>query len=134
MAAKPETTFYRSVHKHLPKEPTLYQMKLYNPFLAGPPDHWYSGDKADLWTEWKYLKPPKRPSTSVAPGLSGPQQRWLRERYEQGRNVAVVLGCPDGGVVYRDLDWEKPMPYGEYRERLQTRTQLADWIKGQVCH
>jgi len=130
MAAKPETTFYTSVHRHLP--PELYRMKLFNPYVSGPADHWYSGTLADLWVEWKFFRLPKRSSTMVKPDLSPMQQEWTGARLREGRNVAVILGCSDGGVVYEDLSWEKSLTCGEFRARLKTRKQLAEWIEGKV--
>lgn len=130
MAQKPETTFYQSVNRHLP--PQLYHMKTFNPYIAGPADSWYSGPKGDLWVEWKYQALPKRGSTLVRPDLSDRQAQWLTSRHNEGRNVAVILGCSDGGVVYEDLSWEQSLTCGEFRARLKTRKQLAEWIEGRV--
>lgn len=131
MATKPETTFYRSVHRFLPSQ--VYQMKLHNPYLGGPPDHWYSGPKSDLWVEWKFTQLPKRETTDLLADLSPLQARWLEQRYAEGRNVAVVLGCPLGGVIYTELSWGQPLTLGEYRVRLLKRNQLARWIEEIVC-
>jgi len=131
MATKPETTFYRSVHRYLPS--SVYQMKLHNPYLGGPPDHWYSGKSSDLWIEWKFQELPKRESTELLPDLSPLQAAWLKGRYEEGRNVAVILGCPLGGVIYTGLSWGQPLTLGEYRVRILKRNQLARWIEEIVC-
>jgi hypothetical protein len=61
------------------------------------------------------------------------QKDWLAKRFHEGRNVAVILGCPDGGVVYTDLSWGSPLTCEEYRARIKTRKQLAQWIEGIVC-
>jgi hypothetical protein len=126
MAEKPETVFTRSVHRHLP--PALYRMKTHNPYLSGPADMWYSGRRADLWVEYKFEVLPKRPTTLVAPGLSALQVDWLRDRHQEGRNVAVIVGCAEGGVVFRDLEWEKALTLVEFRARLQKRPELAAFI------
>lgn len=131
MARKPETTFYQSVHRHM--SPRVYRMKLHNAFLSGPADSWYSGPSSDLWVEWKYLVLPKRSSTLVKAALTPLQEAWLRDRHLEGRNIAVIVGCPEGGVIFRDLSWETPLECGAYRTRLQPRKDLAAWIEGFVC-
>lgn len=128
MASKPETNFTRSVHKHLSK---TYVEKMANPYRGGTPDVWYSGHLGDLWVEYKYLQ--KLPRTAeIRPDLSPLQILWLRRRHADGRNVAVVVGCPEGAVVYRDLDWEQGLRPEEFRTRLITRPALAEWIVSQV--
>ena len=131
MARKPENTFRQSVHKHLSS--AVYHMKLHNIYLAGPADDWYSGRTTDLWVEWKYLVPPKRSTTAINISISALQGEWLRSRYEEGRNVVVIAGCPEGGVVFRDLSWETPLQCGAYRAQLWSRKALAQWIEGFVC-
>lgn len=132
MSRKPENTFRGSVHKHLPRD--LYSVKMNNPFAAGVPDDWYSGAKADLWVEYKYLEVPKRPGTVIdltsgkKPMLSPLQQDWLRSRHAEGRNVAVIVGCKDGGVLFIGRDWEIPLTAGVFTSRLQSRIDLARWI------
>jgi len=133
MSRKPETTFRLSVERHLPPIRALYRMKNSSLYTAGVADSWYSADRQDLWVEWKYLILPKRLTTEVLANVSPLQSEWLTLRYNEGRNVAVILGCPDGGVVYKDLSWGVPLTCGEYRARLQTRKQLANWLEGEVC-
>lgn len=129
MSAKPEGTFTRGVHKYLPSD--VYFMKNNNPYLGGPADCWYSAKRADLWVEYKYI--PKVPVTAdVVPNLSALQTEWLRGRHKEGRNVAVIVGCPDGGVVLRNLKWEKPIPRAEFVRSIQTRAELAAWIYNEV--
>lgn len=127
MAHKPETTFTHSVHRHLPA--TLYRMKTHNPYLGGVPDMYYSGRGAALWVEYKFVVLPKRASTVVDTTLSALQIEWLRGRHAEGRELAVIVGCRDGGVVYRDLEWETAAPtLDQFRARLQSRAALAAWI------
>jgi hypothetical protein len=130
MASKPETTFTHSVHRHLPV--TLYRMKTHNPYLSGPADVWYSGRGGDLWVEYKFEVLPKRATTLVQPGLSALQTDWLRARHGEGRNVAVIVGCREGGVIYRALEWEAAMPLAQFRARLQDRAALAAFITAQT--
>ena len=124
MSVKPETRYIGSVHKKLPKS---YAEKNNNPYRSGTPDVWYSGVEGDLWVEYKYLPAlPKR--TEVLPDLSPRQKRWLGNRLDEGRNVAVVLGTPEGGVIYRDRAWLVPLTPAEFRAKMVSVQAVADWI------
>ena len=128
MSQKPETKFINKVDRHIPE---VYAEKTNNPFRGGIADKWYSGDRGDLWVEYKYL--PRIPMTKrILPDLSPRQQLWLAERHTEGRNVAVVVGCPQGGVIYRNLEWMSPLSAAEFRLRLQDCRDIALWIKDQV--
>ena len=136
MPIKPENQFVSSVHRHLPSIKALHREKMNNEYRGGTADWWYSGNKADLWIEYKFL--PRVPQRGIVwlckpdvkkPDLSRLQQDWLHSRYGEGRNVAVVIGCPSGGVVLRDLEWERAFSAAEFVSRIQTRDQLADWIE-----
>lgn len=138
MARKPETTFYESVHRHLPHLKLLYREKMNNPYRGGTADWWFSG-KHDLWIEYKFLpRVPQKGSVWLckpdvkSPDLSRLQQIWLHDRHVEGRNVGVIVGCPAGGVVLRDLEWEKEIPVELFRERIWPRDRLAYWIKQEV--
>lgn len=128
MANKPETTFIGSIHRLIPQ---VYAEKMNNPFRAGTADVWYSGELGDLWVEYKFIE--RIPdSKEIVPDLSPRQVRWLGNRLDEGRNVAVVLGTPTGGVVYRRRSWLIPQSKAELEARLMTRAQLAQWILDQV--
>lgn len=135
MAAKPETTFIASVHKHLP--PTLYRVKNNNEYTAGIADVWYSGVR-DLWVEYKFIAVPKRPDTVIDlitgknPAISYLQQEWLRSRHEEGRSVGVVVGSKDGGVWFPGLTWDATYPAKKFLSLLQTRKDLAGTIEKEV--
>ena len=109
-----------------------------NPYNSGTADVWYSGKRGDLWVEYKFLKEgkiPARPGIDLVTKqryLSALQLDWLEGRYTEGRNVAVVVGCKEGGVVWFDGAWREPMAAEEFRCRLHTRVSLAAWIMGQV--
>lgn len=115
----------------------LYHMKNHNSYLSGPADVWYSGKKADIWVEYKYVaKLPRTISltdTKKKYALSALQQEWLRARHQEGRAVYVILGMEDGGILFKDLEWET-----EYWEReellpyIQSRVDLAMWISNQT--
>jgi hypothetical protein len=138
MASKPETTFYTSVHRHLPPETAFWREKMANPYRGGTADHWYSGrgkKSRDLWVEWKYIRLPARPGTMIdlvngrAPPLSHLQQSWLSDRYLEGRNVWVIVGSDaNGGVIFQSLEWERPLPASEFRRRLLSRKDIAQQI------
>lgn len=126
MPSKPETTFIAGIHRRLPR--SLHKEKMANPYRGGTADCWYSGDKADQWVEYKYV--PKLPvRASLTPGLSDLQKNWLRRRYNEGRNVAVIVGCNEGGIILTAPDeWETPLNPEQCRARLQPRDEVARWI------
>lgn len=134
MASKPESTFIASVHKHLPPVEELYRVKMNNPYTAGMADVWYSGQN-DLWVEYKFLVLPKRDSTVIDlcrgknPALSDLQQEWLRSRYDEGRNVWVIVGCKEGGVVLQGRLWERPLTVREFRAWLEPRAAVAQTLR-----
>jgi hypothetical protein len=136
MAAKPENTFIASVHRKFGGASPYFE-KMYNPLRSGTPDVYYSGDIGQLWVEYKFL--PKTPRitrtsriTEILPELTPLQRRWLDHRYLEGRNVAVILGTPDGGVIYRDQEWNTPLPITELTARIVSREAVAQWITSQV--
>jgi hypothetical protein len=102
MAAKPETTYYSAVHRNLPKMSSLYREKMANPYRKGTADVWYSGPKADLWVEYKFNVLPARMTTPVAIDLSSQQLLWIKDRLRDGRNVWVIVGTKEGGLIFRD--------------------------------
>ena len=135
MAAKPESTFIASVHKHLP--PTLYRVKNNNEYTAGIADVWYSGVR-DLWVEYKFIAVPKRPETRVDlltgknPAISYLQQEWLRSRHGEGRSVGVIVGSKDGGIWLPGVAWEQPFTAKDFLAHLRTRKDLADTIVKEI--
>lgn len=127
MSRKPESTFIASVHRHLP--PELHREKMCNPYSSGTADVWYSGNKADLWVEYKFIpKLPSRPGTLIVPELSALQADWLDGRHREGRKVALIVGCPEGGVVYCNGGWHAPLTCAGFRGQLRSRKDTADWI------
>lgn len=133
MAVKPETSFTQSILRHLPPKPLLHREKMNNPYSSGTPDLWFSGIRSDLWIEMKYL--PRNPQRGVvAPTklLSELQAEWLRRRHAEGRNVAVIVGCPAGGVILHGNAWEHDLPAREFMSRVLSRRDVAAWIIAQV--
>lgn len=148
MSSKPETVFIASVNKLLPlkrlkmctaaralvhESQYIHYEKMNNPYSAGTADGWYSGNAGDLWVEYKNLpRIPQRGIVDPMKLLSALQADWLTGRYDEGRNVAVIIGCPSGGVLLRDRLWESSMTAKEYVCLLRTRQNLAAWIKEQT--
>jgi len=134
--ATPENTFIGSVHRHLPAQ--LYHMKNHNQYNGGIADVWYSGTRADLWVEYKFIVLPKRDETVIditagkTPMLSSLQQDWIQGRVSEGRNVGVIIGCKEGGVWLPSLAWDNPLKTAEFKNRLQSRSELAAVILGLI--
>lgn len=125
LASKPESTFIRGVHAHLKD---VYFEKMNNPFRSGTADVWYSGLRGDLWVEYKYI--PKIPKVAqIVPDLSERQKIWLRERSIEFRQVRVIVGCPEGGVIYRNGEWIQGSSPSDFRARLLSRSALAAEIR-----
>jgi len=126
---KPENQFIKGVHKYLKGGP--YFEKMSNPWRSGTPDVWYSGDKGDIWIEYKYVPYIPR-SNEILPDLSPRQRKWLNDRMSEGRRVAVILGSPDGAVIYVNGQWNQPLSTAQVVERLVSRQSIASWIRDQV--
>ena len=128
MASKPETNFRLKIERALPR--VIHREKMNNPYRGGTADSWYSAHRADLWVEYKFL--PRVPQRGIIDAkrmdLTQLQLQWLRGRYEEGRNVAVVVGVPTGGVVMRDLEWEADMSVAVFRERIVHPKTISAWI------
>lgn len=131
MSTKPETRFYTAVHKLLPTE--LHREKMANPYRGGTADVWYSGTADDLWVEYKWLaKVPVKASIRVYQLLSQLQLRWLQDRRQEGRNVVVILGSPDGAWIYEHGMWEADLPVAVFTAGRKTKQQVADYIRSRT--
>lgn len=136
MSAKPENTFIGSVHKHLPS--SVYHMKNNNPYNSGIADVWYSGLEGDLWIEYKFIVLPKRDSTVIDlvggknPDISALQQKWLRDRHSEGRNVGVIVGCKEGGVYFPGTSWGCTYTTEQFKQHVKSRVEVAAWLHKQV--
>lgn len=133
MSKGPENTFIGSVHRHLPEDGPYY-MKTFNPLMGGPPDIFYSGKKADLWVEYKFIHLPVKdttvinlitPSAKRDSGISALQQDWLLGRHREGRNVAVLVGSKNGGVLLMGDLWNTTYSKAEYTALMLDRKSLA---------
>lgn len=131
MAQKPETRFIQRINRLLPLKCGLHYEKMNNPYRRGTADSWYSGVDGDLWIEWKYL--PTLPKVIHPQKLLHPlQTAWLNGRFREGRNVAVVIGCPEGGVILEKEEWTKEIMKQDFLEQLKSATEIACFIR-QVC-
>jgi hypothetical protein len=95
-----------------------------NPWTSGTFDDWYSANPNDLWIEYKFQ--PKL--GSVKADLSPLQYLWGDERFTEGRNVAVIVGMPQGGIILHMDEWQQRIPVLEVEKRLLKRKQLAKLI------
>jgi hypothetical protein len=109
-------------------------MKNNNSYTSGIPDVWYSADLCDIWVEYKFL--PSVPQRGIVDGkrigLTVLQASWLAGRYKEGRNVAVIVGVPSGGVIMRNLEWVEGISPAEFTARIQPRPAIANWITQQT--
>jgi hypothetical protein len=100
---------------------------------AGVPDHYYSGTGGDLWAEYKYF-PTDRASFDLTkpdktPKLTVRQQTWLNSRYDEGREVWVIVGMPSGGVILINKEWMEPVTV----HGLMSRQEIAAEITRRCC-
>ena len=123
---KPESRFITSVNAKIPK--TVHREKMHNVYRGGTFDVWYSGSKADLWIEYKWI--PRIPARGrVVPDMSSLQLQWGKGRSAEGRGVLVVVGCPEGAVMLPfPSQWEAGVTAEEFRRALVTKSTLAAWI------
>lgn len=129
MSRKPENTFISGVHRHLPAG--IYHMKNSNAYLGGVPDVWYSGPLSDLWVEYKFIESISR--NGVKPNLSELQREWLDARTREGRNCAVIVGNPDGGVILTEAaQWNNTFTKVAFSALVKDRKTVAQWIAAVV--
>lgn len=126
--ANPESQFIASVHRYLPSD--LHKEKNHNMYRSGTADCWYSGILDDLWVEYKFE--PRFPVQDrfVLPKLTDNQKTWCDRRYNEGRNVIVIVGYPRGGVIHcNPQEWSiKGLDLEELKERIKERKELANFI------
>ena len=106
---------------------------MHNIYRGGTADVWYSGNLDDLWVEYKWLaKLPKKAPVRQYKELSPLQLKWLHGRYEEGRNVVVILGTPEGAWIAENLDWEKDFDPAIIRCGERSKQNVADYIKNRT--
>lgn len=128
-----EHTFVRSIHGILRrKHPKLYVWKINANYAGGVPDAYYSM-KNDLWVEYKYLKSlPQKPETIVQYRLSELQKDWLIRRDAEGRDVCVVVGSPQGNLIFPGTAWRHPITSADFISRAVDNIEVAAYIYDQV--
>ena len=145
MSIKPENAFISKVNDHLPIKKRsgssrsrliypewIHYEKMNNPYRGGTADAWYSA-LSDLWVEFKYL--PSQPVRTIVQPLkllTELQVQWLNDRWVEGRNVCVIIGCPDGGIVLEDRSWNDVIPASLFQSLFLSVVDLASWIRLQV--
>lgn len=83
-----------------------------------------------MWIEYKFIdRMPVR--ADVNPGVTGLQEDWLRERHDDGRNVAIIVGAAGGGVIFRITEPWIISPV-EFKARMVSDAELAAWIVSQT--
>ena len=148
MSAKPENNFILSVNKILPIKKTrssakareqypigehIHYEKMNNGYRGGTWDGWYSGPGGDIWIEYKFLpRIPQRASVKPFELLSSLQLDWGKERLNEGRNVAVIIGAPKGGVLLVDRAWEMSLSPQLFASLIRSKDDLIEWILTQV--
>ena len=123
-----EHGYIRSIHRKLP--PSIYRWKINDNFEGGVADAYYSGNKGDLWVEYKYIKAlPKRSATTIKTSLSQQQKLWLSRRSEEGRRVAVIIGSPMPYIIMSSpSDWNEQMTQADFIRRAFDKDRLVSYI------
>jgi hypothetical protein len=123
-----EHSYIRSIHRKLPDD--IYKWKINDNYQAGVADAYYSGIGGDLWVEYKYVKAlPARGDTTVKTTLSAQQKIWLRARHEEGRNVAVVVGSPDGHLLQTAPgEWEVEVTCDNFIRTAIEKEEIVSYI------
>ena len=103
-----EGRYITRIHQKVKRAwPTLYFVKVKMMYVSGIPDCYYSGDTADLWAEYKYRSTtPKREDYQLDHEVTALQEEFLTGRKKQGRQVALIVGCPNGTAIYTEYEWE----------------------------
>ena len=122
-----ESGFTQSIMRKLDKR--VYKWKIMNMMQNGVPDCYFSGPAGDLWVEVKYITAPKRDTTKIIPNLSPLQLKWLEERANEGRNVAVLIGSNIGSTILEGKYFDG---YLTRKNLTATKQQVIEWIETQT--
>ena len=122
---KPEARFRTRVEDKLPHKVHAQGMALMH--SNGTPDRYYEGPNGNLFVEYKWIAA-KKPRF-VLPDLSPLQRAWVNRRYDNKHPVAVIVGCPTGGVVYLNRMWDHEITGTEFLAQVIPVTQIARWIQ-----
>lgn len=125
-----ESDYWQKLRKKL--KGRVYAWKINASYIKGVPDCWLSGPNQDLWIENKRVAsetpPPVLDLTDHKKYLTLHQQQWLEDRYEEGRNVAVVVFSKSGHLLLLGLEWKKPVSRLSFLERSVSMDELASQL------
>lgn len=130
MPRKPESNFIASINRKLP--PQIRAQAMGSGFSNGTPDRWYSGKRSDLWVEYKFFQRLPAIISLIDPRasvkLSPLQQKWLNDEYDKGRNVCVIAGYTDMGVILTDRQWNANITKETFCQLLLPRREIVEWL------
>ena len=125
-----ESDYWQKLRKKL--KGRVYAWKINASYIKGVPDCWLSGWDQDLWVENKRVAsetpPPSLDLTDHKKYLSLHQQQWLKDRYDEGRHVAVVVFSKVGHLYLPDLEWQNPISRLTFMEQAMSMDELADHL------
>lgn len=124
----PENRYIQAVGRRLP--PSVYAEKTNNPYRRGTPDMYYEGNRDCLWVEYKWKKEVPKQGVSPVLLLSSLQADWLNRAFNNGRSVAVIIGTPEGGLIYPYASWTQR----HTRFAPLTKQEVAEWITQMVMN
>lgn len=120
-----EHSFIRAINRHVTCN---HYWKINADFAPGVPDCFYEGTRQDLWVEYKYIsKPPARGTTLIKLSeiLSPKQHLWLDRRYQTRNDCWVIIGHPQGGVVFTDKTWSIDIPYKDFLQKNLKKREIG---------
>ena len=134
MPSKDEHAYIRSIHKLLPvTKGDLLIWKIADRYTGGIPDVYYSGTRAPLWVEYKYIpKLPKRDGTRMPVSVSPIQQLHLTAEQARGVNVALIIGCEDYNVIVTDDFMDFEIFTEQFKILSRSKREVAEWITKQT--
>ena len=99
-----EHSYVKAVHKAL--SPEVFKWKIHDTYAGGVPDAFYSGPKAFIWAEYKYIKKLPVQGTSILKNTVSPLQKsWLNRAVDHGQRVMVIYGYEDKALVLENKEW-----------------------------
>lgn len=125
-----ETKYWQALRKKI-KDRLAYVWKVNANYEAGVPD-WFASDKSAWWIENKRIKngaklPPLVLDLTVHKDyLSINQQLWLQRRFDEGRNVGVIVFGQAGHIWLPGKEFMTPVSREEYLERAMTMDELSN--------
>lgn len=131
-----ESQTAQKIKKRLPRE-IHWQSNTGALMSNGTPDKYLDGWKSDLWIEFKQLGAlPRNGTVCVAPvpnvkkqprgHLTPLQRQWLGRRHANGGNAVVIVGLPNGCVVWlaTPREWDE----GVSIARADSIEEVVRWI------